>query len=224
MVRQHHTSERKIDSHTLARVWHFYNSNPSVRACVKVSRACIFAGGLKPRSGGGSHVVDRHCRQLVERALDWMLVVGIVPVTRGTIVAPDGGRMRVPIVPGNDFVELGVVTNPESGHVSYSGKTKSHGVMGPSSQIRGKRGNVMVWDAGKDTPTGEGALCTDMVSLCEREELLKQYRKFAMIAHEERCNPRVFTRPRPKETETETRTALIGCSQRTFSWRQKNNA
>lgn len=198
MVRQQHTPERKIDSRTLARVWHFYNSNPSVRACVKVLRACIFAGGIKPRSGGSSRVVDRHCRQLLERALDWMLVVGIVPVTRGTIVAPDGGRVRVPIVPGNDFVELGVLTNPESGHVSYNGKTKSNGVMGQSSQKGGKKGNVMVWDAGKDTPTGEGALCTDMVTLWEREELLRCYRKYALIAHAERCNPRVFTQAQGK--------------------------
>ena len=158
MVRHHQVSEREIDPHNLARVWQYYQSNPTVRACVKVLRACIFAGDLKIRSPGGSNVIDRHCRQLLERALDWMLVVGIVPVTRGTIVAPDGGKMRVHIVPGNDFVALSVVTNPELGHISYKGKKTSQGILGQSSQARGKRDPVMVWDAGKDTPTSVGTV------------------------------------------------------------------
>ena len=200
MVRHQFTAERQIDAGTLARVWQFYKSNPTVRCCVSVLRACIFSGELVVRDGRGSPVVDRHCRQVLERALDWMLVAGVVPVTTGSIVAPDGGHLRVPVVPGHDFVVLKVHTNPESGYVSYTGMTRSQGMMGSVSNSRRKKGSVRVWDAGKDTPTGEGTLSTDMVSLCEREDLLKEYRKYALVAHAARCNPRVFTQAQRRAT------------------------
>ena len=156
MVRHQFTAERPIDASTLARVWEFYTSNPTVRSCVSVLRACISSGELVARGGDGSPVVDRHCRQLLERALDWMLVLGIVPVTSGTIVAPDGGRVSAPVVPGNDFVILIVVTHPESGHVSYTGNARSQGLLGSMTSSRRNKRYLMVWDAGKDTPTGVG--------------------------------------------------------------------
>lgn len=198
MVRHQFTAEQPINAMNLARVWEFYKSNPTVRSCVSVLRACIFSGELVVRGSGGSPVLDRHCRQLLERALDWMLVLGIIPVTSGTIVGPDGGRVRVPIVPGNDFVILSVTTNPESGHISYTGRTRSQGLMGGGGTSRRAKRSMMVWDAGKDTPTGEGALSTDMMSLYEREQLLKQYRKYALVAHAARCNPRVYTQAQRK--------------------------
>ena len=70
-----------------------------MRSCVSVLRACIFSGELVAQEMTGSPVVDRHYRQMLERALDWMLVAGVVPVTTGLIVAPDGGHLRVPVVP-----------------------------------------------------------------------------------------------------------------------------
>jgi hypothetical protein len=193
MAKRWQTQGKAIDHRQLGRVWDYYRTNTSVRACVNVLRSCILSGGLVTRSGSlPDPVLERHCKRILNHALDWGLVAGVIPVTRGVIQTSEGSRTKVPIVPDNSFINLSVKMDEETGQRCYTAQRRAP-VAAHTSGTRNIRKTVLVWDTGQSTPLSNGEIATDLATLASSEILLAIHRKHEMIANAARCNPVLVT-------------------------------
>ena len=182
-----------VDPAQLARIWKYFRTNTSVRACVNVLRSCILSGALVDRAGVPAQpVMERHCKRLLAAALDWSIVVGVVPVTRGHLQTGEGSRTRVPVVPGSEFVNITVRVDDETGQSCYAAQRRAPTGVYTSGQRHSKKA-VLVWDTGQSTPLATGEVATDLATLANSETLLAIHRKHEIIANAARCNPVLVT-------------------------------
>lgn len=188
-----HMHGSPVDPAQLARIWKYFRTNTSVRACVNVLRSCILSGALVDRAGVPAQpVMERHCKRLLAAALDWSIVVGIVPVTRGHLQTGEGSRTRVPVVPGSEFVNITVRVDDETGQSCYAAQRRAPAGVCTSGQRHSKKA-VLVWDTGQSTPLATGEVVTDLATLANSETLLAIHRKHEIIANAARCNPVLVT-------------------------------
>lgn len=193
MAKGWQTQGKALDREQLCRVWGYYRTNTSVRACVNVLRSCILSGGLVNRNGTAPDpILERHCKRMLNHALDWGLVVGVIPVTRGHLQTSEGNRTKVPVVPGDEFVNLSVKLDEETGQRCYTAQRKVQTALHTSGTGHSRKA-ILVWDTGQSTPLSNGEISTDLATLSSSETLLAIHRKHEMIANAARCNPMLVT-------------------------------
>ena len=203
MTKGWQTQGKPLRREQLDRVWRYYRTNTSVRACVNVLRSCILSGGLVNRDGKAPDPIrERHCKRMLNHALDWALVAGVIPVTRGHIRTSEGNQKKVPVVPGDEFLSISVKMDDDTGQRCYTAQRKAQTAL-PTSGTGNARKAILVWDTGQATPLSNGEIVTDLATLSSSETLLAIHRKHEMIANAARCNPMLVTQA-AKKTNSDT--------------------
>ena len=204
-----------LENDDFKEMWEFYTTNATIKACVNILRAALFSGELGYEGETTmDYTTQKMYRSLMERALDWALVVGVIPVTSKMITQSDGTISKFPCIPEYDFVTIRVRVDDNTGEASYAAVRK----MGQRSQLlrvgRNSKRNVMVWNTGQSPPGVDGRIRTDLNPLFRRNKYLQIQRRFQTIASAKLCNP-------PLHTESKGPNKVDGTG---FNWGQHPNS
>lgn len=128
-------------------------------------RNSIFGGGIdimetnqKKRGRGSFGVDERNIRAVAERALEWLVCTGVIPVTY-EIDSEVEGLLR-PVVPVPESLKLYVRITP-AGDLEYEARfQRSISVLSGLGTMSGTGDapKVLVWCRGEYTPTSTGKL------------------------------------------------------------------
>lgn len=174
----------------IAAVWNIYNTNSTVKACTSLLKNALLAGGLNFPSAQGAEL-DVYT-QLASNVVDWILCVGIVPVTAEQDSCTG---IWVPVIPEPSAVTLYVQLS-ELGQCMYSASFKHRGMIGAQNNPK-----IWVWSNTNNRPTSEGNLTTNISSLLDKWELEKFLTNKAMVAEDILSNPPLISEDRPKKVE-----------------------
>ena len=204
----------EVDGVQQTNVWRLFRQHPTVGTCVQAMRNAIFGGGVNVESGliGGldgnkskrnrtQPIIDeRRIRLLADRALEWLVCIGIIPVTYEMQNKEQGGGL-VPVVPIPEALKLYVRVTP-SGALEYEARfQRSISVLsglGGNGAVNSDAPKVLVWSQGEYTPTSTGRLVTPITHLEQSERFVNFLKRKVMIAEEIRCNPYVTSQTRAK--------------------------
>jgi hypothetical protein len=131
---------------------------------------------------------------LAERALDWILCVGVVPVT----FERDANTSRfVPVVPVPESVTISVRTTRTGGLMYDAQFSRAISVLSCLQPTEGAAvPRVLVWDRTDNTPTAKGRLTTAISRLEYTETFLNCLRMEVLKAEHLRSNPPYVTQSR----------------------------
>jgi hypothetical protein len=111
-------------NHTqVTEVWNIYRTNPTVKACTDLLKRAMLVGGMHfPKSQDGEY--DTYMA-LASSAMDWLLCVGVIPVTSKQHKVT--GKW-IPVCPDVSAVRLMVQVN-EVGECEYSATFRNQGAL-----------------------------------------------------------------------------------------------
>ena len=203
-----------LNSSDFKDIWDYYATNATIKACVNILRAALFSGELGYDGDVAmDHTTQKMYRNLMERALDWALVVGVIPVTSKVVTQSDGTISKFPCIPEPGVMTIKVKIDETTGECAYMAVRNT----GHRSQLlrvgrQGKR-NVMVWNTGQSPPGIDGEIKTDLNPLFRRDKYVQQHRRYQTIAAAKLCNP-------PLHTESKGPSKVDGTG---FNWGQHPN-
>lgn len=183
----------------IKRVWNVLDTHSTVGSCVQTLKHAVFAGGVFC-GDSASHAVRRHMGDVAHRALEWVICVGVVPVTFKQV---DG--LCLPVIPTWSSLELFSLVD-ESGILEHHARFQ-RGVgalsmfMANSTETTEK---VLLWNKTDYPPDAHGNLRTPMIRVTQSERFLQFMRQRAMVAEQLRTNPLIVSQSRSvKNGDTE---------------------
>lgn len=202
----------EVDAVQQSNVWRLFRQHPTVGTCMQAMRNAIFGGGVnvesgliggggKSKSGRGHPAIDeRRIQVIADRALEWLVCIGVIPVTYELQSKEQGGGL-VPVVPIPEALKLYVRVTP-SGALEYDARfQRSISVLsglGGSAATSSDAPKVLVWSQGEYTPTSTGRLVTPITHLEQSERFVNFLKRKVMIAEDLRSNPYVTSQTRAK--------------------------
>lgn len=167
--------------------WTVYQYDPAVRSAVACLRTGALGGSITVIDADGVDLpLDRYMR-FANSALDWILCIGLVPVT----VVHDRAH-SYPVVLSAEQVIVSVEED-ETGQIKYTGKWRD--------VRRADLDNIVIWSNTEWPPTLYGAIITNPMVVADMRRPEAHMRKCEMVSQEIRSNPLYVTQERPKERQ-----------------------
>lgn len=188
-------------------VWQLFRTHATVGTCVQAVRNIIFGAGIviEPTTsskGQRSHAADHQSEyyqqcihKVANRALEWIICVGVVPVTFRKDPQYDNGL--IPVVPVPESLKLFVRTSPQ-GDLQYEAQYQRSVSILTRAAESAPTPRVICWSKGEYTPTASGRLITPITHLENTERFVNFLRHQVMVAEGLRANPYHVTQARAK--------------------------
>ena len=188
----------EVDGVQQANVWRLFRQHPTVGTCIQAMRNAIFGGGVQIEPGliGGfgssksrtsrrhPSIDERRIQLIADRALEWLVCIGVIPVTYEMQSKEQGGGL-IPVVPVPEALKLYVRVTP-SGALEYEARfQRSISVLsglGGSAATSSDAPKVLVWSQGEYTPTCTGRLVTPIT----HTRTVRAFRQFSEAQGDDR--------------------------------------
>lgn len=161
-------------------VWRFMETNHVAGFCTQLLRTFVMGGGVEVR--GGSAKVCAAYREACARALDWMLCIGLVPVSHERL---EDGQL-VPVVPDRSLVRVFCRTLP-SGRVDYSATLTTH--------MENPR-DIAVRKTSREPPTANGRITSPLMRISDTEAFRHELYASAYKIEAQRSSNLILTQSR----------------------------
>jgi len=181
----------RIDPVQTRSTWNALKTHPTVGCCIQTLKHAVFAGGVI--CGDHDSPVSRsHISCMANLAIDWILCVGIVPIT---FVDVDGACL--PNVPSPEAVELFSMMN-DAGTVEHKAQFSRHvdALSMFADNSTKEKGRLLVWNKTGYPPDAHGNLCTPMMRVAQGEQFVAFIKRRARVAEQLRTNPLLISQSR----------------------------
>lgn len=191
-----------LDKKKFEGVWRLFRSHPTVGCCMQAIQNFLFSSDFEfPQ--GMPLITQRMFKKSAFSALEWVICIGVVPVTFKILPGYDN---FVPVVPVPESVDIFVRVTPTGEKVYEAVFKKSSNVMGGMTPagftVGGDAQNtstrVFVWHGTKHPPTSTGDIITPITHLQTSEEFVNFLKYRTCIAEHIRSNPPIVTQSRAK--------------------------
>lgn len=180
-----------LNARQLESSWSTFHANGTVSSCMNTLRCSLFGGGIFVHSRSMSKksesnvIFEGEVHQVANKALDWLMVVGFIPVvvSHGSLSVPDESAVDL-------FVEL-----KPTGKLVYTAKLKQAGMLQMGQDE--SESVCMVWTGSSvNLPTASGDLTTSMIKISRLLEVLSFYQERAKVAAYLSTNPLLISSSR----------------------------
>lgn len=195
-----------VDPEGVNTTWELLQHHPVVKGCRECLLRYVLSDGISVKSHSEEHPLDEdegsswsshEAEEIISRSLDWMLTVGVVPVTR--VKKEEGTRLMV-LPPGTGSIRS--ICDGTQQHFRWVSAGKHVHVL--RSLPREDESNVVVLSGwGFDPLPANGALTSPLASLLNSYRSYLSFLQCTQEAEQFRARPPMILQERPENPQRE---------------------
>ena len=203
-------------------VWKVLRTHATVASCMQCLHNFVLGRGLNitglSLDTASMSAIENAYMAASHSALEWVLTVGVVPVTFKKLHSLD---ILLPIVPAPESITLFVRVTQTGEKVFEACLKKDFNLMNrftgsiQSNSEGASNAKIVVWGGTHYTPTSTGEIVTPITHLQSSEEFINFLKQRALVAEHIKSNPPIVSQNR-KQTNTDMEGIAFGVDENTI--------